>query len=122
MNILNLARYGIGALVGASLVWVGFSLYDSNIAYPRIAKEARDGYVLLAEKTSLEAQLAEERRMRTAAELARVGYARLLADTQIRQAEEQARTEQEISSYELALEELGRSCLLDDADIEWLRK
>lgn len=122
MNLFSAARYGIGAIIGASLMWVAVSAYNTQVAFPRIAHEARQGFVLLSEKVTAEAQLAEERRLRTAAELARTGYSRLLADLQARQAEENERIEQEISDYEAALQELGRACHLNSADIEWLRQ
>lgn len=76
----------------------------------------------LAEHAATAAKMAEQARQRIAGGIALEEYRKRLAAA--RAAEQQAndRLEQEIAENEKALVASGRACLLDPADIEWLRK
>src|SRR5690606_39047093 len=84
---------------------------------PMIAREARSGYVLEAQKTALEAQLAERDRQINAGNLVIESYQVQLRNARAAEAEKSAQTETEIAEYENRLKQAGRSCDLDDADV-----
>lgn len=63
MGIFDYLKIGVGVLVGLALA----SLHDAWIDDPAVEREARAGYVLLSEKTALQAQLDEMERQRNAA-------------------------------------------------------
>lgn len=114
-------RGAIVAIVAVAATWGAAYLYNVAIDNPHIAREARNGYVLQAEKEALQAQITEEKRQRAVAQLVAQGLRKevdRLTDEQ-RLAEE--RREQGIAEYEKKLRDANRDCYLDESDIEWLR-
>ena len=85
-------------------------------------RAAREGYVRQADLTAAQAKRAEVERQLAAGRKALDGYAKLLAESQAREALAQTLSEAEIARYEQQLASSGRSCLLDQSDIDWLRK
>ena len=110
---------GAAGFLGALLM---FAAYNNLIDNPRVAAEARKDYVAQVQYDTLKFQLDAERRNRALAEKATRDFADKLAIERNIQAELEWHYEQEIANYETRLEATGRSCRLDDADIEWLRK
>jgi hypothetical protein len=84
------------------------------------AHEARQGYVLRAEKRAVEAQLAEERRQRLAGAQALEEFRKRAAADEKLDAERAARQDQEIADYEKKLEAAGRARRLDESDIDFI--
>jgi hypothetical protein len=118
LGILDYLKLGAGMAAGLLL----YHLYAVTIGYPSAAREARSGYVLVAEKTAAEARAAEMERQRNAASQATEEHRKRL---EAAQAEEQAAKdtlEQEISDYERILSEKNRACAITAADRDWLLK
>jgi hypothetical protein len=88
----------------------------------RVKREAVKGLVLKTELDAANAKLAERERQMTSAAIA-AGRADALyqASEQARRAQEQADVIED-AAYEKRLRESGRSCSLDQSDIDWLRK
>lgn len=83
--------------------------------------EARKGFVAEYAVKALTAQRDEEQRQRRVAEDA-ANWLRIELAGQVSKAAEDAATmEKEIQDYEQKLAAEGRSCRLDDGDIEWLQ-
>ena len=104
------------AASAATIALVG--VYDKLIDDPAIAKAARQGFVVLAEKTALQASVAELKRQADARQdaLEKFESRRIMAEAQ---AETRAALlEQEIAAYEAA----NSVCRLDRADIDFLSK
>lgn len=96
--------------------------YDALIDDPSVSRAAREGIVRIAEKTALEAQLAETKRQLNAGAQALEEHRKRLAAT-VRLADTaREQMEQEIARYETELGRAGRRCELDPADIKWLRQ
>lgn len=108
----------IGLLIGVMLM----NGYNLVIGHPRVAAEARLGYVLTAERATLETKLALEEKRRIAAERISANHANALAKATKQNQADMARLEQENADYEARLNEAGRRCELDADDINWLRK
>jgi uncharacterized protein YlxW (UPF0749 family) len=111
-GLLDYLKMGAGIAAGLML----YHLYAVSIGYPSARREARAGYVLLAERTAAEAKAAEMERQRNAAAQATEEHRKRL------EAAQAARDtlEQEISSYELQLSQKNRACLLDRSDRDFL--
>ncbi len=109
---------GVLIVVGAFFAfraWLAW--HDSNVA-----EAAKNGYVLLAEKTAAEAKAAEIQRQLDAAKQSLATFQkRLEAETAQDKIDDQKR-EDEIKSYELLLSEANRKCLLDSGDLEFLQR
>lgn len=88
----------------------------------RERKRALEGYVLRSELDAEKAKAAKEAGRRLAAEHALAAYTRRVADELAEDALQQERLEQEIADNEKLLAARGRACVLDDADIDFLRK
>lgn len=111
----------LAAVAALVLTLVGAQLYDRWIDDPAVAKAARLDFVRKAELTAAQALHAETLRQLAAARRVNGQY---LAELQAARAAEAAASEileQEIADYEKRLADNGRACLLNDADIEWLR-
>ncbi|NNU66516.1 hypothetical protein G9X67_14655 [Rhizobium sp. WYCCWR 11152] len=115
-GFLDYLKLGAGIAAGLML----YHLYAVSIGYPSAARQARAGYVLLAEKTAAEAQATEMERQRNAAAQATEEHRkRLSSATAAEQAAKDA-LENEIQSYELQLSEKNRACAVTAADRDWL--
>lgn len=115
-GILDGIKLGAGLLAGLML----YHLYAVSIGYPSVAREARAGYVLIAEKTAAEAKAAEMERQRNAAAQATEEHRKRLEASQAAEQAAKDTLEQEISSYELQLSEKNRACALTADDKRWL--
>ncbi|MBY3228528.1 hypothetical protein [Rhizobium laguerreae] len=113
---LDYFKLGAGVAVGLLL----YHLYAVSIGYPAAAREARAGYVLLAEKTSAEAKAAEMERQRNAAAQATEEHRKRLAAAATAEQTAKDTLETEIKSYELQLSEKNRACAVTAADRDWL--
>lgn len=115
-GLLDTLKMGAGIAAGLLL----YHLYAVAIGYPSAARQARAGYVVLAEKAAAEARAAEMERQRDAA--ARAGEEHRKRLEAAKAAEQAARDtlENEIRSYELELSEKNRACAVTAADRQWL--
>jgi len=105
---------------GIAAGMVLYHLYAVAIGYPSAAREARQGYVLLAEKTAAEAKAEEMERQRNAAAQATEEHRKRLEAAQASEQAAKDTLEQEISSYERLLSEKNRACLVDREQRDWL--
>lgn len=112
----------IAIAASAVVTLYGASVYDRWIDDPAVRADARKEYVHIMVNEALKAQLAEEQRQREIAEAAADRFGELLRLVEEESQAALEHMEQEIADYEAKLESDGRSCHLDDADIEWLRK
>lgn len=110
--------FAAGIAVGTG----GAALWDRWIDDPAVARRARETCVADVERVAAEARAAELARQNAALRAARDGYRLALVEADRRNAETAQRLETEIASHETELAAAGRSCLLDGADVEWLRK
>ena len=110
---------GIVATIVSSLIFVA---YNNLVDNPAVARQAREGYVVLSEKTAIETKLKIEAQRRAAAERISAQHADALERAAAWNEAEKVRLEQENADYEARLEAAGRRCELDGADIEWMRK
>ncbi|QIO44492.1 hypothetical protein HA464_11040 [Rhizobium leguminosarum bv. trifolii] len=115
-SILDTLKMGAGIAAGLLL----YDFYAVSIGYPSAAREARAGYVLLAEKTTAEARAAEMERQRNAAAKASEEHRKRLKAAETAEQAAQDTLETEIQSYELQLSEKNRACAVTAADRQWL--
>lgn len=115
-GILDYLKLGAGVAAGLVL----YHLYAVSIGYPSAKREARAGYVLLAEKTAAEAKAAEMERQRNAAAQATEEHRKRLEASQAAEQAAKDTLESEIRGYELILSEKNRACALTAADRDWL--
>lgn len=106
-----------GAVIASSLI-----AYDHFIDDPKVAAEARKGYV---QKVQLDTAIEALKNLKTQLDQNKILLEHFKG--QMVQLEENrkktiAQTEQEIQDYERQLAEAGRRCVLDQRDVEWLRK
>lgn len=111
---------GVKITIGVSAGILIYHLYALAIGYPSAKREARAGYVLVAEKTAAEARATELERQRNAAAQATEEHRKRLEAAQA--AEQAAKTtlENEIQSYERILSAKNRQCVLDRGDVDFL--
>jgi hypothetical protein len=112
---------GFRGILVAVAVLAAAATYDRVFDDPGVARQARTGFVIEAERDALAARLGEEHRQRLAAEEAADWLRVWLAGAEAQAANDAERFEREADEYEKKLAAAGRSCFLDDADIEWLR-
>ncbi|EJB03744.1 hypothetical protein Rleg9DRAFT_2581 [Rhizobium leguminosarum bv. trifolii WSM597] len=115
-SLLDTLKMGAGIAAGLML----YHLYAVAIGYPSAAREARAGYVMLAEKTTAEAKAAEMERQRDAAAEATEEHRKRLAAAEASEQAARDTLEIEIQSYELQLSEKNRACAVTAADRQWL--
>ncbi|MBB3744988.1 hypothetical protein FHX10_004525 [Rhizobium sp. BK591] len=114
-GFLDALKMGAGVAAGLLL----YHLYAVSIGYPSAAREARAGFVLLAEKTAAEAQATEMERQRNAAAQASDEHRKRLAAAEVSERAARDTLETEIQSYELQREK-NRACAVTAADRQWL--
>jgi hypothetical protein len=115
-GFLDGIKLAAGILAGLAL----YHLYAVSIGYPSARREARAGYVLIAEKTAAEAKAAEMTRQRNAAAQATEEHRKRLEAAQAAEQAAKDTLEDEIRSYELQLSEKNRACAVTAADRQWL--
>lgn len=99
-----------------------FLWWQHHSALNRAVTAATEKLVSRAELDAANAKLAEERRHRQAAVRALDSYRNDYAADMAAAEQDKDRLEQEITDNEKKLAATGRACLLDDADVDWLRK
>lgn len=117
-GLLDYLKLGAGILAGLAI----YHLYAVTIGYPSTAREARAGYVLVAERTAAEAKAAEMERQRNAAAQATEEHRKRLEAAETENAKSEITREAEIRGYELLLSEKNRKCLADAADVDFLQR
>lgn len=102
--------------------FTAFGLYDSLIDDPAVAAKARQGYVNLAEKTALEAQLLEQKRQARIAQDAASRYQseRDVLDDQL--AKQTVENAERVKRYVEMLRSQGKSDDFTLDDINELRR
>ncbi|MGO7185643.1 hypothetical protein ACCT14_15430 [Rhizobium brockwellii] len=115
-GLLDTLKMGAGIAGGLML----YHLYAVSIGYPSAARQARAGYVLVAEKSAAEAQAAEMQRQRNAASQATEEHRKRLAAAEAAEQVARDTLEIEIQSYELQLSQKNRACAVTAADRQWL--
>jgi|SRR5687768_4778016 len=117
-GILDGIKLGAGVLAGLAI----YHLYALTIGYPSAAREARAGYVLLAEKTTAEAKAAEMERQRNAAAQATEEHRKRLEAAESEITKSEITREAEIRGYELILSQKNRQCVADRDDVDFLNR
>ncbi|MBX4950222.1 hypothetical protein HJA95_11695 [Rhizobium binae] len=115
-SLLDTLKMGAGIAAGLVL----YHLYAVSIGYPSAARQARAGYVMLAEKTAAEARAAEMERQRNAASLATEEHRKRLLAAEVAEQAARDTLENEIRSYELELSRENRACAVTAGDRQWL--
>ncbi|OHV23864.1 hypothetical protein EOS93_28250 [Rhizobium sp. RMa-01] len=115
-SLLDTLKMGAGIAAGLVL----YHLYAVSIGYPSAARQARAGYVILAEKSAADARAAEMERQRNAASQAIEEHRKRLAAAEASEQAARDTLETEIQSYELQLSEKNRACAVTAADRQWL--
>lgn len=116
-GLLDALKLGAGFLFGIAI----YGAYDKLFDDPAVAREARSGYVLQAEKVAAEQTAAELLRQRNAATQALEEHRKRLAAAELLDEQKSAEREQEILAYEIRLSQANRRCLLDRDDLDFLR-
>ncbi len=101
---------------------IGWWQIDKTSAVRRAVDKAITEAVTGAQIAALEAQLAERDRQLVAGRKAAEGFAELLRQSQLREAQQAAIDAEEDAEYEAKLVAAGRGCGLDQSDLDWLRK
>lgn len=112
----------ISAFAGGAATFAALFVYDLVIDDPSVAREARSGYVAFAEKTKLEAQLAEYKRQVDAGNESILAFAKTLSELRAKEESEDKLSEEKVRAYEKKLSESDRKCGLTDDDIDFLQQ
>jgi len=108
---------GAVAILGAFFAFkLWLAAHDASVA-----SQARSGYVLLAEKTTAEAQSKELKRQLDAANQSITAFQAKYSTAKQEETKAKLTLEQEIKSYELQLSEKNRTCALSSDDAIWLQ-
>ncbi len=116
-GLLDYLKLAAGAIVGGLLVYIFMSL----VTVPAAERQARAGYVALAEKTTAEAKAAEMERQRNAASQALTEAAKRQSADEIAQQAKDAETDVAIADYEQKLTAANHQCLADPADVQFFK-
>ncbi|API52678.1 hypothetical protein BMW22_14570 [Rhizobium leguminosarum] len=116
LGLFDTLKMGAGIAGGLML----YHLYAVSIGYPSAARQARAGYVLVAEKSAAEAQAAEMERQRNATAKAGEEHRKRLKAAEAAEQAAKDTLETEIQSYELQLSQKNRACAATAADRQWL--
>lgn len=115
-SLLDTLKLGAGIAAGLML----YHLYAVSIGYPSAAREARAGYIMLAEKSAADARATEMERQRNVAFQATEEHRKRLMAAEAAEQAAKDTLEIEIQSYELQLSEKNRACAVTAADRQWL--
>lgn len=125
-GFLDYLKIGAGVGVGFALAAIYYNgvplLKDIPYVGSIFEGQAKKGLVPEFQVKALQAQLAEEARQRQAGQFVIDAYQEQLRNVRAAEAAQVEKSEQEIANYEKRLAEAGRACLLDSADIEFLRQ
>lgn len=126
VGLLDYLKIGAGIAVGFVLAAVYYNGIPVLKGIPIIGiafeGQAKKGLIPEFQVKALQAQLAEETRQRKAGQFVIEAYQEQLRNARAAEAAQVEKSEQEIADYEKRLAEAGRACLLDNADIEFLRQ
>lgn len=114
-TLLALAVLAIVVAAAAFTLWL--ASHDADVA-----QAARQGYVLLAEKTAAEAKAKELQRQVTAGAQALEEHRKRLVAAELVDQQQSTEREQEILEYEARLSQANRRCALSSDDIEFLQR
>lgn len=114
-------RATITASFAAFAMFVAMTIYDRLVDDPAVARAARENYVRSAQLEAANAKIAELARQLEAGQRANQLFAELLAQVRAENEILSEQLEQDIARYEALLAADGRSCVLDQRDLEWLR-
>jgi predicted acyl esterase len=105
---------------GVALLGVGYFGFQVWLAaHDRsVANAAREGYVILAEKTAAEAKAAELQRQLSAATVAKQSLQEQINKDTAEDAQREKDREQRIFEYEVRLSQANRRCTLDRSDLD----
>ena len=105
---------------GVALLVVGYFGFQVWLAaHDRsVADAAREGYVILAEKTAAEAKAAELQRQLSAATAAKQSLQEQITKDTAEDAQREKEREQRIFEYEVRLSQANRRCTLDSGDVD----
>jgi len=118
----RIARISLPVPLFVIALAIGWWQFDKHSAVRRAVDDALTEAVAGAKIAALEAQLAERTRQLEAGRKAAEGFADLLRQAQLREAQQAAIDATEDAEYEAKLKAAGRGCQLDDADLDWLRR
>ena len=112
-RLVSGAVFCVAIFLGARwwLVW-----HDSNVRH-----EALVGYVLQSKADAAEAKLAEVQRQVAAGEIVIASYQEILKNARAKDAEDDAKFAKERKDFESLLVAAGRSCGIDQSDLDWLQ-
>lgn len=116
-GLLDYLKLGCGAVVGAVLTFGAMSVYARLIHDPAVAEAARQGYVAVAEKTALTAQIVELKRQRDVATDAQEKAQKRASDAKQDAVDAQAKYEALV-----AADSGDDGCRFNSGDLEWLRR
>ena len=104
---------------GVALLVVGYFGFQVWLAaHDRsVANAAREGYVILAEKTAAEAKAAELQRQLSAATAAKQSLQEQITKDIAEDAQREKEREQRIFEYEVRLSQANRRCIVDRDDL-----
>lgn len=109
---------GGGILITLLCAWFYNAWFDN----PAVIREARKDFVQISEVSALKAQLDREKAIRLLSNKVVTDHIQMLSEIHRKEAQEDERIEKEIGDYEQKLRDDDRECLLDQPDIDWLRK
>jgi|GEM_PF-3854820 len=112
----------ICVVLGAFVSFTATSVYDRVIDDPFVRREAVKDLVHKTELDAANARLVENARQLAAARDALQAFQSRLIEDNKAAAQALADLQRENAEYETKLKTQGRSCALDDGDIDWLRK
>jgi hypothetical protein len=112
-RMITAATGGVAMLV---VGYFGFQVWLA--AHDRsVANAAREGYVILAEKTAAEARAAELQRQLSAATAAKQSLQEQITKDTAEDTQREKEREQSILAYEIRLSQANRRCIVDRDDL-----
>lgn len=125
-RLLDYIKIGLGVVAGIVLGSIYFNgvpvLKDLPAVGFLFEGQAKKGLVPQFELAAARAERDELQRQLKASEFVTAAYQEQIRNVWATEAARTEKTEQEIADYERKLAEAGRACLLDDDDIEFLRR
>ena len=129
MGVSAILAWALGSPLGrivsgvalCALVFLGarwwLALHDASTR-----REALVGYVLQSKVDAAEAKLTEVQRQVAAGEVVIASYQEILKNARAKDAEDDAKFAKERKQFEGLLVAAGRSCGLDQGDLDWLKR
>jgi hypothetical protein len=125
-GLLDYIKIGLGVVVGIVLGSIYFNgvpiLKDLPAVGFLFEGQVKKGLVPLFELAAARAERDELQRQLKVSEFVAAAYQEQIRNVWATESARTEKTEQEIADYERKLAEAGRACLLDDDDIEFLRR